>query len=74
MMRESPRLSTAYMPQPVGWQESVGEDVKLGVVVKPLVPKTDISFSVCLLPQLGQVSSVWSVLERTSFSNFSPHS
>jgi hypothetical protein len=58
----------------VGWHELEDEEVKLGVVVNPLVPKTDNSFSACLLPQLGQQSSVWSVLLRISFSNFSPHS
>jgi hypothetical protein len=71
---ESQRLSKDQMPQPEGWHESAGDEVKLGVVVKPLVPNRDGTFSACLLPQPGQQSSVWSVLLRMSFSNFSPHS
>jgi hypothetical protein len=45
------------MAQPVGWHESLDDDVKLRVVLKPLVPNRDMSFSACLLPQLGQISS-----------------
>jgi hypothetical protein len=65
------------MPQPVGWpagwHELEEEEVKLGVVLNPLVPNTDNSFSVCSLPQLGQDSSISAVVQRTSLSNFSPH-
>jgi hypothetical protein len=62
------------MLQPEGWHESAADEVKLGVVEKPLVPNRDGTLSAFLLPQLGQQSCVWSVLLRMSLSNFSPHS
>lgn len=62
------------MAQPEGWHESAADEVKLRVVEKPLVPNRDGTFSACLLPHLGQLISVWSVLLRMSLSNFSPHS
>lgn len=55
---EGTRPSVGQMLQPVGWQESADDEVKLRVVLNPLVPKMESSLSVRLLPQLGQTSSL----------------
>ena len=74
LLSEGRRPSRDHRLQPLGWHDSLAEEVKLGVVLKPLVPKTEKSFFASLLPQLGQTNSICSLLIRTSFSNFSPQS
>ena len=62
------------IPQPDGRQRSGEVELRLGVVLKPLVPNVESNFCACLLPQFGQVSSGCPELPRTSFSNSSPQS
>jgi hypothetical protein len=60
------------MPQPTGPHE--GAAAPEPPEPPPLSPNNESALSVRVLPQRGQTISMAPELERTSFSNFSPHS